>query len=236
MASQHLTGTQLTSTPHLDGYLKGIRDEFDRLNHELEETRKQRDEFMTKCTSWRSLAVLLWTSCWSNFGIDRNQVEELQELRQTISSRENNTVFQHSQDIAHTCGATDSDSDASPPTSPTSSSSDCYPTFEDASKGIGHFEGERDVPYQNEINVASAITGTSLQAIATPANKPEFSAWNVVFNDNTTVALNLNLVHKLTQEGRTRLAFSMDGKYLAAAGLGIVSIFDSKTGERIMHR
>ena len=51
MASQHLTGTQLTSTPHLDGYLKGIRDEFDRLNHELEETRKQRDEFMTKCTS-----------------------------------------------------------------------------------------------------------------------------------------------------------------------------------------
>jgi len=61
MASQrqHLTGTQQTSTPHLDGYLKGIRDEFDRLNHELDETRKQRDEYMTKCTSRTSPCVVL---------------------------------------------------------------------------------------------------------------------------------------------------------------------------------
>jgi len=52
MAYQHLTGTQhTTSTPHLDGYLKGIKDEFDRLNRELDETRKQRDEYITKCTS-----------------------------------------------------------------------------------------------------------------------------------------------------------------------------------------
>ena len=54
MASQH-TGTQHTSSPHLDGYLKGIKDEFDRLNHELDQTRKQRDEFMTKCTPWALL-------------------------------------------------------------------------------------------------------------------------------------------------------------------------------------
>jgi hypothetical protein len=46
MASQHL---QQATTPHLDGYLKGIRDEFDRLNYELDETRRQRDEYKTKC-------------------------------------------------------------------------------------------------------------------------------------------------------------------------------------------
>ena len=45
MSSQH------ASTPHLDGYIKGIRDEFDRLNCELDETRRQRDEYITKCTS-----------------------------------------------------------------------------------------------------------------------------------------------------------------------------------------
>ena len=50
MASKHLTGNQCTSSPHLDGYLKGIRDEFDRLNRELDETRKQRDEYIAKCT------------------------------------------------------------------------------------------------------------------------------------------------------------------------------------------
>ena len=49
MASQHLTGTQYTSSSHLDEYLKGIKDEFNRLNYELDETRKQRDEYITKC-------------------------------------------------------------------------------------------------------------------------------------------------------------------------------------------
>ena len=44
-AIQHIT------MPHIDEHLKGIRDEFDRLNHELDETRKQRDEYITKCTS-----------------------------------------------------------------------------------------------------------------------------------------------------------------------------------------
>jgi len=44
-AIQHIT------MPHIDEHLNGIREEFDRLNHELDETRKQRDEYITKCTS-----------------------------------------------------------------------------------------------------------------------------------------------------------------------------------------
>jgi len=51
MASQRQTDTQHNPRPHLDGYLKGIKDEFDRLKHELDETRKQRDEYIAKCTS-----------------------------------------------------------------------------------------------------------------------------------------------------------------------------------------
>ena len=51
MVSQHLTGNQRATSTHLDGHLKGIMDEFDRLNHELDETRKQRDQYMSKCAS-----------------------------------------------------------------------------------------------------------------------------------------------------------------------------------------
>jgi len=157
--------------------------------------------------------------------IDRNQVKELRELRQTISSRENNTVCQYGQDIARV-----TDDKASPLISPVSSSSECHSPFDgedaasDNAKEIGHLEGERNQEgAQNEVNVAPVITGISLQAIVTPVNQPGYSAWDVVFNDNTTAALNLNLVHNLKQEGRSRVIFIMDGKYLAT---GIVSIFE----------
>jgi len=167
--------------------------------------------------------------------IDESQVRELQELRHTISSREIKTVCQHDLDIARACGVTDDN--ASPPISPVSSSSEYCTVFEgeDAAshneEEIGHIEGERS---QEDINVVPAITGTSLQANVTPANEPEY---HVAYDSNRTAALKLNLVHKLTQEGRTRVTFSMDGKYLATASCsGIVSIFDSKTGERTMYR
>jgi len=169
--------------------------------------------------------------------IDESQVRESQELRHTISGREIKTVCQHGLDIARACGVTNDN--ASPPISPVSSSSEYCTVFEgeDAAshneEEIGHIEGERS---QEDINVALAITGTSLQATVTSADKPGYPAWNV-YNSNTVASLNLNLVHKLSLEGRTKVAFSMDGKYLAtASSLGIVSIFDSKTGEIIMHR
>jgi len=46
-----LAGIQHITMPHIDEHLKGIKDDFDRLNHELDETRRQRDEYITKCTS-----------------------------------------------------------------------------------------------------------------------------------------------------------------------------------------
>jgi len=168
--------------------------------------------------------------------IDESQVRELQELRHTISGRGIKTVCQH----GRACGVTNDI--ASPLVSPAPSSSEYCTIFEgedaafDNAKEIGpsRVEGERG---QEDRNVAPAITGTSLQVTVTPANKLGYPPWDVEYNSNTTAALNLNLVHKLTQEGRTNVTFSMDGKYLAtASSSGIVSIFDSKTGERTMHR
>ena len=172
--------------------------------------------------------------------IDESKVRELQELRHTISSRGIKTVCQHGLDIARACGVTNDN--ASPPISPVSSSSEYCTIFEgedaapDNAKEIGHIKGERNQEgAQNDINVAPAITGTPLQATVTPAN--EYLVWDLEYNSNTTASLNLNLVHKLTQEGITNVTFSMDGKYLAtASSSGILSIFDSKTRERTMHR
>ena len=154
------------------------------------------------------------------------------ELRQTVSSHENNPVCQHSQDIAQ--------DNASLLISPVSSSSEYYSesSFDgedaasDNAKETGHFEGEiNQEDAQNEINAAPS---TPLQAIVTLANNPGYS---IEFNSNTTAALNLNMVHNLTQEEGNRVTFSMDGKYLATASTsGVVSIFVSKTGERIMHK
>jgi len=221
-----------TPTPHLDEYLKGIKDEFDRLNHELDETRKQRDEFKTKCKSRR---MQFWCERVVDVLIDRKQVKELQELRQTISSRENNTVPRHGQDIADACGVTDDN--PSPLISTVSSSGEYYSPLdgEDAAlhnpeilKGVGYLEGEgNQEDDENEIDSAP-ITGLGTASHAT-------GHWAGEFNSNSsTTTLNLNLVHKLTLEGRIRVAFSVDGKHLAtASSLGIVSIFDLKTGKRI---
>jgi hypothetical protein len=85
MTSQHLTGLP---TPQLDGYLKGIRDEFDRLNYELEETRKQRDEYITKCTPRLMNAICDEQRSLIQHFIDKSQANELRELRQTIARRE----------------------------------------------------------------------------------------------------------------------------------------------------
>src|SRR5258708_38299179 len=137
------------------------------------------------------------------------------------------------------------DDSPSPPTSPVSSSIKYFygdgATSENA-KEIDHLEENMNQRGgQKRINVVP-ITGTaplSLQAAqnVTPANELDYSAWDVEYNSNTTTSLNLHLVHKWSLEGRTRVTFSMDGKYLAtASSLGIVSIFDSNTGERIMHR
>jgi len=180
--------------------------------------------------------------------IDRTQVNELQELRQTISNRENNTVSRHGhgQDITLVCGVTDDN--PSPLISPVSSSG-YHSIFdgEDAAfnhlhnpknaKENGHLVGDSSQEgCENKINIAPTITTSlSLQVPRViPANKPGYSAWDVGFIGNSAATLKLNLVHKLTLEGRIRVAFSVDGKHLAtASSLGIVSIFDSRTGKRI---
>jgi len=149
--------------------------------------------------------------------IDKSQVEELRELRQTISNREKNTVTHHGQE-AH---------DDPPLISP-----------------VGHLEGERhqggdplgesDESYQEGINDAPGTSSLPSQANLSTANEAGNSAWDVELNSNLTAALNLNLVHKLTVTGENTLAFSMDGKYLAtASSSGMVSIFDTRTGKRI---
>ena len=194
---------------------------------------------------------------FQTFYIDRSQVEELRKLRQqAISRREEYTVYQHGQgEIGH--ASLDSDDDHL--SSPVSSSSESHSSFEEEDDAtaqlrspenaevVGHLEGERnqgggdvggrDESYQNELRTEPTGTGiVSLppESNSNSTNKPAFSAWDVEFNSDTTATLNLNLVQKLTQKGRSYLTFSMDGKYLAtASSLGIVSIFDSKTGKRI---
>jgi len=163
---------------------------------------------------------------------DKSQIEELRELRQTISRRE---VCQHGQDIAH------ADDNPSPlisliPSSEDAASDRLHDPEND--KVTVHLDGESNQESgQNETLVAPTITGAaslSLQANVAPVNEPGYSAWVVEFSGDTTAALNLNLVYKLIQKWRTRVTFSMDGKYLASASSsGVVSIFDSKTGKRI---
>jgi len=176
------------------------------------------------------------------------------ELRQTVSRHEEHTLRQG--EIAHACRDTDDNALISP----VSSTSEYHSSFEEEDaaidrlhnlenvKEVGHLEGERDQgggdvgerdePYHNEITMGlTGIVSLFPESNSTSTNKPGYSAWGVEFNSDTshtTATLNLNLVQKLPQKGRTYLTFSMDGKYLAtASGLGIVSIFDSKTGKRI---
>ena len=155
------------------------------------------------------------------------------ELRQTISCREEHTVFQR--EIADDL------------TSPVSSSSEYHSSMgeEDAPtdrlhgpesmKELGHFEGERDqVGGDGEVTVETMVTGIVSLSPEFKLTSTGYSAWDLEFSSNSTAALKLNLVHKWTQKGRIYLTFSMDGKYLAtASSLGIVSIFDSKIGKRI---
>jgi len=173
----------------------------------------------------------------------------LRELRQTASRREEHTVCQHGQgEITHSaCRDTDDGSLISP----ISSSSKYHSSFEDEDAATDRlhdpestkevaFNGERDEEGgdgpDSQITVEPTVTGIvslSPESNSTFTNKPGYSAWDVEFSSNTTAALNLNLVHKLTQKGLTYVTFSMDGKYLAVASRsGIVSIFDSKTGKR----
>jgi len=178
--------------------------------------------------------------------LDRNQVNELRELRKTVSCREEHTIYQHGQgEIAH--ARRDNTL-----TSPISSSSEYHPSFEpedavtdrlhnpENAEVVGHLEEESDQESgggdENEIGESPTVTGilSPSPESTTFTNKPGYSPWDIEFNSDTTAALHLNLVQKWTQKGRTCLTFSMDGKYLAAASsLGIVSIYDSKTGKRI---
>jgi len=168
--------------------------------------------------------------------IDKSQVEELRELRQSISS---STVIQHGQE-AHTL---------IPPVASSSAYNACF-DGEDASsdrlpnqenvKEIAHLEGEgsqegdnlgeSDGPHQNEIYVAPRTLSLPHRVVVPPANEPG----DVGSNSNSTAAMNLNLMHKLTLEGEKLVAFSMDGKYLAvASSSGVVSIFDTRIWKRI---
>ena len=172
----------------------------------------------------------------------------MRELRQTISHREEHTDCQHGhREITHSAYR---DTDDRSLVSPVSSSSEYHSSFEDEDAAtdrlndpenveeVGQFEGERkqdggDGP-DNQITTITGIVSLSPESNSNSTNEPGYSTWDVEFSSNTTAALNLNLVHKLTQKGITYVAFSMDGKYLATASTsGIVSIFDSKTGKRI---
>src|SRR5258708_4599354 len=102
--------------------------------------------------------------------LDRIQVEELLDLRQPFSCREEYTVCQHGQgEITHSCR----DTDDNPLVSPVSSSSEYHSSFEEEdavndrphnpenAEVVDHIEGERnqggggiggrDEPYHNEI-------------------------------------------------------------------------------------
>jgi len=181
--------------------------------------------------------------------LDRSQVNELQELRQTVSCREEQTV-QHGQGEI---GNAFRDTGDNALVSPVSSSSEYHSSFEeeDFASDRGHNPenaevvegkrsgdvGERDGSYQNETNeglaVTTGIVSLSFESNSTSTNKSGYSPWDIELNSDTTPALNLNLVQKWTQKGRTYLTFSMDGKYLATASDLGISIFDSKTGKRI---
>jgi len=210
-----MASNQQTPDLHLDIYLDGIREKFNRLNRELDEARNQRDEY------------------------ERNymkQLKELQEFRQTsiIGNSEGRRVGQH----CKSCGAFDDN------LSPASSSSESY-------FSIHEEEPASDRPYPgqdeggcgdnlwqnytpNEISVNSSL---ALQSKVSPIAQPDNpdSTWNVEFNPDTKVALELNPVHIFTQNTtRTYAAFSMDGKYLATVSeTGTVHIFDAMTGQRI---
>jgi len=233
-SADQLTTTKMastqSSTPPLDEYLKGIRNEFDRLNHELDETRKQLDEYITKCTYINFSQVELEIQSL----IDLSQARELQELRQTTSSCH--------EGITHTCRITDDN--PSPLISSESVSSYHSPLEgeDSASDHLVNTEDSNELPKQErdqegadvDRNESIAASGTASLPTGIFTDEHDAPAWHVEFNRNTTPIPNLNLMHKLTLQRGINLAFSMDGEYLATASYsGKVSIFHSKTGKRI---
>jgi len=180
----------------------------------------------------------------------------LRELRKTVFCHEEHTVCQHGRGesgYASSCRDTDDD----PLISPVHPSSEYHSPYDEEDtyrlhypengEVVGHFEEESnqrdggggggDEPFQNEISEGPNVTGVvspSPESNSTSTNTPGYSPWDIELNNDTTAALHLDLVQKWTQKGRIYLTFSMDGKYLATASdLGIVSIYDSKTGKRI---
>jgi len=183
----------------------------------------------------------------------------LRELRKTVFRHEEHTVCQHGQgESGDACRDTDDDPLISPV--PPGSTREYNSPYEEEDtvtdrlnnlenvEVVGHLEGESnqgdnggggggDEPFQNEISEGPSVTGIlspSPESNSTSTNKPGYSPWDIELYHDTTAALHLYLVQKWTQKGRIYLTFSMDGKYLATASdLGIVSIYDSKTGKRI---
>ena len=108
-----------------------------------------------------------------------------------------------------------------------SSGGSCFPNHEEG--------GDANL----RANVDSTISGgvsLSLRSDVTSLPRPDDpdATYKVEFNPDTEVALKLNRVHTLTQcTDITYAAFSVDGKYLAAASNDCVYTFDVKTGKRL---
>ena len=149
--------------------------------------------------------------------LDTNLAKELHELRQTIvGTRKGQIVCPHCESYGTT------NDNSSPILFPVSSSNE--------------EEGGRDDNLR-ENYTSNEISGNSSLSLQSNVLLAQTNAWNVEFNPDTKVALQLNLVHKLTQNTGTKTyaAFSMDEKYLASvSSTGILRVFDVKTGKRLM--
>ena len=196
---------------HLDVYLDGIRQIFNRLNQELDEARNQRDEYKRKCIVLAASELLIGPLC-----LDTNLAKELQEFRQTAFCQR-----------CKCCRTT-----------VPSSGESCFSMEE---KG-GHDANLRGIytSKENETKKYSTISGNA--PLYPPSDAMHFArpgdgTYNVEFNHDTKVALELNLVHTLAQntDTVTYAAFSMDGKYLATVSFagGRVHVFDVKTGKKL---
>ena len=106
----------------------------------------------------------------------------------------------------------------------------------------GHGDSLRETPSrEDETRKDSTISGNtslSLQSGKTCVTQSDerYAIYNVEFNRDTKVALELNLVHTSIRSDSPTFttSLSMDGKYLATLSrTGIVQIFDVKTGKNL---